>query len=430
AGQQVSVTITGTGFGNAPTLSAVGTGVTLTLNSANPSGTSIQATATVALSAPSETVSIVVQPGYSGSSFICVCNGRSPNGTSSATVIPVTPKPQIMFNGQNISGTTQAVVAGQQIPLSVPTPTGYTIQSQSWFFAHQSAITGGFVNGAGTSGSRPSASSGGAEAPDPPLTQNSITFYWVDPGDNGETVTYTYTLNNGQSASATATFNVGGPTGNLLLTGTMQPNNQGVGIGVFGGLSKLSTVNTPVPGGTVGISFTANAATPQNDAGSFQWVQLINGDQTDLISSTGANACPVNPDSGLDTTYPYAAVTATTTYDTPASNLVSIYGELERSFTATMYLLWDPALPAGCAPASTTAQGTSTVSNCTSTPIPLSSVQWHWSGCGINKLVNQANGTTWNLQCGINNVSASQAAGYPEWNNTTTAGVHNCGPMN
>jgi len=189
----------------------------------------------------------------------------------------------------------------------------------------------------------------------------------------------------------------------------------------------LSTGNTPVPGGFVGIDFTANAAPA---AGTFQWVQLLNSDQTNLVSSVGEVSCPVTPESGLDTTYPYPAVNANTTYDTPSTNLVSSYGELERSFTATMYLMWDPALPAGCAPATTTAQGVSTASTCTSSPVPLSSVQWHWSGCGINTLANQANGTTYSLQCGINNVSAPQSSGFPEWTVTQTAALTNCGPKN
>ena len=33
----------------------------------------------------------------------------------SGTVLPATPAPQIIFNGRDISGTTQNVLAGQQI---------------------------------------------------------------------------------------------------------------------------------------------------------------------------------------------------------------------------------------------------------------------------------------------------------------------------
>jgi hypothetical protein len=333
-----------------------------------------------------------------------------------------------MFNGQNISGTTQAVVAGQQIALSVTVPQPYAIQSRTWTIPNLATAT--------VSGYTP------GTMPTPPTApnQDALTFYWVIPGDNGETVTYTYSLNNGQSASATATFNVGGPTGDLTVQATMAPLNTGVAVGLYAvpgqqPAPEMILANSPVPGGSVGISFAANAATPVGDAGSFQWVQLVEGDQTNLVNSLGARSCPVTPEAGLDTSYPYAAVTATTTYDSPSVNLVSFYGEMQRSFTATMYLMWDPALPTGCSPASTTAKLVSAPSNCGSIPVPLSSVQWHFSGCSINTLANQANKTTWFLNCGINNVgqfpsSGTGLQGFPTWGTTVTAGLGNCGPVN
>ncbi|MGO8788439.1 MAG: hypothetical protein ACLQVL_13810 [Terriglobia bacterium] len=321
-----------------------------------------------------------------------------------------------MFNGQNISSTTQSVVAGQQIALSVPTPNGYSVQSQTWSFSNQSAITGGFTNSAGTG--QPSATGGGQEADDPPLDQNSLTFYWVDPGDNGETVTYTYTLNNGQKASATATFNIGGPTGNLLLQANMKTD--GSGVQVLAG-PKLSTTGIPLGTTQVGITFTSNATPPPGYNQSFTWVQIIGGVQNQYINSNGPFATPASPESGIDNTYPYANASPTATNDTPSTALPSIYGEGWESFTAAMFLMWDPALPTGCTPASTNATYQSTASTCTSIPIPLSSVTWHWSGCAINTLSNQTNGTTWLLStsngCPVQTLGASQSAGFPEWTN-------------
>jgi hypothetical protein len=413
AGQSTSVTITGQNFGTAPTLSVNATGVSLTLNSASPDGTTIQATATVALTAPSESVTVTVQPGYAGQGFYCVCNGQPSTGTDTATVQPVTPTPQITFNGSNISGTTQSVVAGQQIALSVPTPSGYSIQSQSWAFSNQSSITGGFVNGDCTLGTQPSASAGGCEAGDPDLTQNSLTFYWINPGDNGETVTYTYTLNNGQSQTATATFNIGGPTGNLLPTATMLPNNQAVQIDNFDSGPTMDVTGASYAGGSsgiYGIVFTANANQPSNDSGSFVWVQIINGDKREVVDEDGSFDCPAQPESGLDNTYPYASGTHNAT-DKPYVPL-SPEAELQRSFQATMYLMWDPALPSGCTPATANQQ-----SQCSSIPVPLGSVGWSFSGCAINTLATQGNGTTWSLQCGLAAPSTAQSSGYPEWTN-------------
>jgi len=417
AGQQTSITIAGTGFGTAPTLSATGTGVNLTLNSASPDGTTIQATATVALTAPSESVTITVQPGYAGNGFYCNCQGAPPNGTDTATVQPVTPTPQIMFNGGNIAGTTQSVVAGRQIALSVPTPSGYSIQSQSWVFSNQSAITGGFVNGDGTPGTQPSASAGGSEASDPSLNQNSLTFYWVNPGDNGETVTCTYTLNNGQSASATATFNVGGPSGNLLPSPTIdQPSGSGV---TFTTNAKCGLYGVPYGGGSVGITFQANAQPPTTGAGTnaaFTWIQLIKSINVRYINASGVNSNPNSGKTGLDGTYPYFSKTANLTYDSPSIGLQPQLGEVGYQFDATMYLLWDPALPSGCIPAATDPTTYhSTASTCTSIPIPLGSAEWSWTGCAINTLVQQAYPLTWIKQCGVSNLNASQSAGYPTW---------------
>jgi hypothetical protein len=318
AGQQTSVTITGTGFGTAPTLSANGTGVNLTLNSASPDGTTIQATATVTLTAPSENVTVTVQPGYAGSGFYCNCQGAPPNGTDTATVQPVTPTPQIMFNGGNIAGTTQSVVAGQQIALSVPTPSGYSIQSQSWVFSNQSAITGGFVNGDGTPGTQPSASAGGSEASDPSLNQNSLTFYWVNPGDNGETVTCTYTLNNGQSASATATFNIGGPTGNLLPNGFAQSDITGTSLSNAQNSSAAVTMsNSPVKPG-VGILFNDNATLP---SGKFIWVQILDSVTYSQLVYSGYPYTPSNALNQIDGIYPYFNGTQNTTWDSPARSV-------------------------------------------------------------------------------------------------------------
>jgi hypothetical protein len=310
-------------------------------------------------------------------------------------------------------------MAGQQIALSLAVPPGYSIQSQSWRFSNQSAITGGWVNGSGTIGTQPSRDTGGSEAIDPPLNQPTITFYWANPGDNGETISCTYTLDNGQSASATATFNIGGPSGNFLLNAQMQAAANGVVVSGISGSQILGTANQPltIRSGYGGIQFTTSATPPSGANASFMWVQLIAQDQTRVISSAGdrfANtALP-----GLDGTYPYFAWNSYGTYDTPASQLPSIYGELWRAFDATMYLMWDPALPSGCKPATTSSDGNyiQTHSTCTSTPIPLSSVRWRYQGCAVNTLT--PNSGPWVKQCGTDQVYAPIASGYPSWGST------------
>ncbi len=431
AGQQTSVTITGTGFGTAPTLSATGTGVNLTLNSASPDGTTIHATATVALTAPSENVTVTVQPGYAGSGFYCNCPPDQANGTDTATVQPVTPTPQIMFNGGNISGTTQTVMAGQQIALTVPTPSGYSIQSQSWNIPNQSAITGGFVNGAGTPGTQPSAAAGGSQAPIPSMNQNGLTLYWIKPGDNGETVTYTYTLNNGQQASATATFNIGGPTGTLIPAEYLQTTDSATVVTNPTNASAAMQMQNSPRLATAGVVFIESASLPST--GKVIWVQVLKSvTYAQLVHWGMAYTPPASVSNQLDGVYPYPGGNPIyTTNDSPNRYLYSVLGDATVSFDATMYALWDPALPAGCTPANTDNKTyQSTASTCTSIPIPLGSARWRWSACAINQGIPPNSGIqtspSWVRQCGPGYQYSGQSNGYPEWHSCSTSQYGSC----
>ncbi len=180
----------------------------------------------------------------------------------------------------------------------------------------------------------------------------------------------------------------------------------------------------------MGITFQATATPPSGYNQSFTWVQLIGSIQRKYINSNGSFATPTSPSSGIDASYPITNASPTTTNDTPVTQLPSIYGEGWETFTATTYLMWDPGIPpagkASCTPArtmQTVVNGfptfSSTQSDCASIPIPLSSVTWHWSGCAINALSNQANGTTWirstSNGCPVEMLSSPHAAGFPEW---------------
>ena len=185
-------------------------------------------------------------------------------------------------------------------------------------------------------------------------------------------------------------------------------------------MPKLSTTGIPVGTSQVGITFKSNATAPSGYNQTFTWIQIIGGVQNKYLNSNGPYSSPSSPESGIDNSYPYANASSTSTNDTPSAGLPSMYGEGWESFTATMFLMWDPALPSGCTPASTDPRTLqSTASTCASIPIPLSSVTWHWSGCAINTLANQANGTTWSLSttngCPVQTLGTSQSAGFPEW---------------
>jgi hypothetical protein len=256
------------------------------------------------------------------------------------------------------------------------------------------------------------------------------TFYWTQTGTY--TLTFNYVLLNGNSNSASVTFSVLGPTGNTMIQASTLTDGSGVQVFPVATNTKLGKTGITYGTHSVGITFTTNANPPSGTPSpgtnqSFIFVQLLDSLQYQYINSNGPFANPASPNNGLDNTYPYAYVAPTTTNDSPGTLLPSIYGEGWESFTATMYLMWDPALPSGCTAAKTVQNSdgtfTSTASTCTSIPVPLSSVTWHWSGCAINTLATQPNNTTWTRSvingCPVETLSVPQTASFDQlqWTN-------------
>jgi hypothetical protein len=425
AGTTTSITITGQHFGTSPSLTITGPGVTnSSITSAN--DTSISATVTVDPSSSGGTATVTVQSnGYGGSGFLGTTVGQSSTGSNTATISPIQPPtPQILFGGSNVAGTTKAVYIGQQIALTGVLPSGYTIKNVSWSGPDPANTVGGYsavADGVGQVLPMPSQIC--------PTSGNcNFTYYYVA-SKNGDHVTFSYTLSNNLTGSAQVIFNASGPTGSLVVQPNMLVDGSGVQVLLVGTDPKLSTTGVGASGKS-GITFTSNATAPAGTNQSVTWVQLLTSMQTQYININGPFAIPLSPQSGLDNTYPYTNASPTTTNDTPNAALPSIYGEGWESFSAKMFMLWDPGLPSGCTIAKTVqnANGTfsSTASNCTSIPVPLSSVTWHWSGCAINSLANQANGTTWirstSNGCPVQTLGTPAAeSSFPTWTNT----IHN-----
>jgi Bacterial Ig-like domain (group 2) len=87
AGTTTSFTITGTGFGTSPTLAITGTGITSSSIVGTPTDTSINASVTIASSAPSESATVTVNSGgFNGSGFQGQ-SGQSGSGSAEAQVI-------------------------------------------------------------------------------------------------------------------------------------------------------------------------------------------------------------------------------------------------------------------------------------------------------------------------------------------------------
>jgi hypothetical protein len=160
--------------------------------------------------------------------------------------------------------------------------------------------------------------------------------------------------------------------------------------------------------------------------GQFIWVQILTSVTELQIKPQGDTFAPSNASYQLDGTYPYFSGPGypNATWDSPGRGLSQSWGEAAYPFNATMYVLWDPALPAGCTPAWTDTSQTpykDHASTCASIPIPLGSVQWKWSACTIN--AGAGTKPNWFLQCGIESGnSAGTASGYPQWASGTGPG--------
>jgi len=416
AGTSIQVAITGHGFGTNPSLTITGPGVS-GYSTGAASDTQIVANVTIAANSPGGAATVEVQShGYTGSGFFPVNPGQPPQGSNTASVNPIpAPVPQIMFQGANVSGQTVNVIAGQQIALTIgPPPPGLHVSSRTW-----SGVNAGDAIAGWTPGQQP-------QIPSP--SGESFAFYWVNAGTAGQatySVTYTWTLDNAQPAnSATATFNVRGPTNaNISPTvGSVQMLPIAGNTVTISGTPTMLLTGVPTSSGQAGIKFFASSSLPTGNTGSYSWVQLIGSDSVHFLKSTGRQVCTTfsNPSSTqpeLDNTYPYG-LGFNNVYTTSAPNDTATDGpriaapssEMARSFAATMYLLWTPSPDNHC------------TSGACAVPIPLGSLVWSWAGDTINTLstAQGLNNTTW-IMTGCQAAAAGgfePDSSYPIWNNT------------
>jgi hypothetical protein len=308
-------------------------------------------------------------------------------------------------------------------------------------------------------------------------------FYFIAPGAYTFNFSYVRASDGQGSPEVPVTINVTGPTatgaGGAFLTATVQ-NPPARYDGVHS-TTPLQIVNV-WPGSPPYLRFGQNgdnpgivfyvAAQPPAAAqaqAQFQFVQVITASKFSWLTSAAMNGGSPNVSGGLgpgrsavlppslavDQYYPYPA-----TYTNPNQALdypgmgLSVtsgapaytpypVGEGVVVFAATIYLMWDPALPGpgqagGCHAASNNPVAGSpiapTASNCTgSIPVPLGYLAWGFSGDAINSLNPGApvgapadsNGTGWVLlNCGGPNPAAPSAqpnsaylvGSYPQWN--------------
>jgi hypothetical protein len=396
AGTQTSITVTGQFFGTCPALDISGPGVTGS-SVTSFSDTQIQGTVTIDPASAGGTATVnVTSDGYTCSGFLGN-PGQPKKASNTAQIKPKpAPAPQITFFGTPLNGT-QAVVVGQRIELSstATTVAPLAVTSTTWSAPSPGVAIASF-----------SGSAASGEVPTQLLnfSNPSLIFYLLSTGGGASannSLTFSYCMVNSQcSAPVTANFTVTAPSN---VAPTITPTS----MNTFHANGKdLLAYQTLSPGARPGITFKApgQANLPANQ-GQYQWVQLLNQDNLIYMGKLGLGTCTffsstIDPAPELDTAYPYGStipntvitsqggVTNDTAMDSPALTLNVNTGEMERAFIATMNLRWipdqDPVCTAGTA--------------CT-IPVPLGSANWRISGCDIDTLTPQTNGTNWNQSC-------------------------------
>ena len=371
-------------------------------------------------------------------------NVTTPDFTVDAFQPPV---PIIWFNGQAVTGT-PSVFVGQMIALQgcinpsgdtcVNLPEGLSVTTSSWT-APTGTVIAGYVNAAGDG---PPDTTGGRVLPVAAGNAQNYTFYWISPGSSLQT-TYTYTLSDGTTNKATVKFNVTGPTatasGGKFFTAT--PKADAVNVYLQGDTQWLRCGNAVYPNSCIGFDVAGTPPDGSSANAAFQFVQIWNSSTakyrtappTSNVSCLG-QTCP-----GLDNTYPYSSTTGApnnpSTNDSPGIELsvsgVTAFGEAAETFNAIMYLLWDPGMtspPGGdCTTAYTVQNGntfTSYPSTCSgSIPVPLGYVSWGFDSGAVNQSDNPVS-TSWLSQsCGgpkPADPTVVNSSTFPTWDHTVT----------
>ena len=307
----------------------------------------------------------------------------------------------ILRDDNDITNTTQNVVVGERINLSLETnPQGESPTYIQWSIGGNRVANYVANNSAGTVTALQN------------LQSPALTFYWVTPGQQIE-VSLTATIF-GTTLTKYAYFNVTAPSPNeptvdLPTGGQLSVRDLGDCSGSTPGPNMIfGNITGPFPGctyrGSAGITFTR--PTTSSPAGSFFFVQLVTGDLVVYNRTGGQMNCPASNTPGLDANYPYQGGTNNTVTDAPFNPLLSTYATSTRNFAATMYLMWQ--------------------SNTTgSIPVPMGSVAWGFSGLSTK----QPDGS-WVITSGNGSAQpfapASGVNSIPQWTGLVVLGNNNC----
>src|SRR5271155_705097 len=285
---------------------------------------------------------------------------------------PGTTSARIFLNGVDVTGTTQTVVVGQQIPLTatVSAPSGATVQSQSW------SVPGTLIQSyaAGSTGEQI------VPVTADELQSSAATFHWIDSAEARQ-IAYNYTLSNGLTGSASVTFNIlaPGPSDPALPLLTTDVGTVEI-VRLFPG----TALNRPVTshseamlfgnfGFNNGITITPNLTSPNGVTGTVFLLQLADAGTTKTPNSGDTQVCAA---SGFDNTWVGSEV------DSPGVELPARFKAISETMTARAYLLWQPNLLHSIA-------------------VPLGVLPWSWSGSATRIPYT----TIWRLEPGSTGVA-------------------------
>jgi hypothetical protein len=276
-------------------------------------------------------------------------------GPSCGTTLPVfhsiqvqNIKVDIFLSSTKITDTTTNVIVGQQISLSAAVNPPISISQPQW------TIPGTRIGNYVVTFTNPSSPTNATvtSLTSNDLSQSSITFYWVDGGDNRE-VKYSFT-SGGKAYSGKATFNVKRPTAQVTA-GT----NASTTIDSATGQLELHLGVPPPSSSPPGIAFSRSLTVPMGFSGDAQWVQVFSRFNGTALFTNGQTLSFQRD--GLDKVYPYD--TAASTSDSPGVILnSSVFTSTSADYIATMWLMFKPTGTSG-----------------TAIWVPLRQVTWSWA---------------------------------------------------
>lgn len=362
---------------------------------------------------------------FAGTIWVGNTDLNSYNDFTASTPATVLPVPKLQWTNPSTGATSdistadgtsppaQSAVVGWPIHLTLDpatVPSGITVSQNTW------SVGGTNIGGYPAVPSTPSPIAPAAITPTTTTNEN-LNAYWVYPSTSGSpfNVTYSYCYDDpiaGQECSPTATakFNVAGPTGSGISTTVKEWMITPVLPSCAGGANLQYLQFIQGAGGTIcketgtapGISFTGSVGKQPTGGGAMSWVQVLLNNQ--VISTTPAGSTTSNAGTGLDNTYPYKAAQGANAQDSPASSLPSGLTSLERQFTAQMFTMW------------TSSSASSSI------PVPLGYIQWQLDGTAVfsnNKW--SVSGTSTGTANKFHKATASDPSyGYPTWTSVAT----------